>query len=124
MAKNECNKAVANLMEWIRREPHWAARFDAIQGSHTAAARAGSGLSNEGLLNVLGEEGAGVLFGCVFEDLAARRFNDVEGLPHNIVDDYLKRRGWRDSVPSRRYLATLRDARMSLFEVSAVMPRK
>lgn len=124
MAKSESNKAVANLMEWIRREPHWGARFDAIQGSHTAAARAVSGLSNEGLLNVLGQEGAGVLYGCVFEDLAARRFNDVEGLPHNIVDDYLKCRGWRDAVPSRRYLATLRDTRMSLFEVSAVMPGK
>ncbi|MBC7622874.1 MAG: DUF2384 domain-containing protein [Aeromicrobium sp.] len=124
MAKSESNKAVANLMEWMRREQKWGTRFEAIHEVHTASTRAVSGLPIEGLLNVLGDEGAGVLFGCVFEDLAARRFNDFEGPPHNIVDDYLKRRGWRDSVPSRRYMAVLRDVRMSVFEVSAVMPGK
>jgi len=72
-------------------------------------------------LNVLGDAGAGVLFGCVFEDFVARHYEDP---PHNIIDDYLKRRGWRDSVPSRRYMAALRDARMSVFEVSAVLPGK
>jgi hypothetical protein len=123
MAKSESNKAIANLMEWIWREPHWATRFDAVQQVHTASILAVSGLSYAGLLNVLGQHAAGVLYGAVFEDLATQRFNDV-GLPHNIVDDYLKRRGWRDSVPSRRYMATLRDARMSVFEVSAVMPGK
>lgn len=122
MARSESNKAVANLMAWIRREQRWSMPFDATEQAHFAPTCAAGGLSHDGLLKVLGDAGAGVLFGCVFEDMAARQFNDFDSPPHNIVDDYLKRRGWRDTVPSRRYMAALRDARMSVFEVSAVLP--
>ncbi len=121
MAKSESNKAVANLMEWIGREDQWAARFDATLHAHTAATLDAGGLSQEELTEILGDAGSGLLFGCVFEDLTAQRF---ETAPHNIVDEYLKRRGWRDSVPCRRYMAALRDATMSVYEVTGVSSGK
>lgn len=117
MAKSESNKAVANLMEWVRREDQWAALFDATLHAHTAATLDAGRLSQGELTGILGDAGSGLLFGCVFEDLTAQR---VETVPHNIVDDYLKRRGWRDSVPCRRYMAALRDAIMSVYEVTGV----
>ena len=89
-----------------------AIEFDATFHVHTAATLDAGGLSQEELNETLGKAAAGLLFGCAFEDLAARR---VETVPHNIVDDYLKRRGWRDSVPSRRYMAALRDAVMGMY---------
>ena len=117
MAKSESNKAVANLMEWVRREDQWAAAFDSTLLAHTAETLDAGRLSQGELTGILGDAGSGLLFGCVFEDLTAQRF---ETAPHNIVDDYLKRRGWRDSVPCRRYMAALRDATMSVYEVTGV----
>ena len=121
MAKSESNKAVANLMEWVRREDQWAALFEATLHAHTAATLDAGRLSQGELTGILGDAGSGLLFGCVFEDLTAQRFETV---PHNIVDDYLKRRGWRDSVPCRRYMAALRDAIMSVYEVTGVSSGK
>ena len=121
MAKSESNKAVANLMEWVSREEQWGAAFDATLHAHTTATLDAGRLSQAALTAILGQAGSGLLFGCVFEDLTAQRFETV---PHNIVDDYLKRRGWRDSVPCRRYMAALRDATMSVYEVTGVSSGK
>jgi len=40
----------------------------------------------------------------------------------NIVDDYLKRRGWKEPVANRQYMAALRTSAMSLYEVSDIIP--
>ncbi len=40
----------------------------------------------------------------------------------NIVDDYLKRRGWKETAPNRRYMQALRGSVMSLYEVSGIVP--
>ena len=59
-----------------------------------------------------------MLFGMLFEDFVSHRFPDDK----NIIDDYLKRCGWRESVPGRRYLQQLRDSVLSLYEVVEVSP--
>src|SRR3546814_10759833 len=41
----------------------------------------------------------GTLRGCAFEDLLTQEF-EPDGL--NIVDDYLKRRGWNEKAPHKR----------------------
>ena len=40
----------------------------------------------------------------------------------NIVDDYLKRRGWKENAVDRAYMAALRSSTMSLYEVSDIQP--
>ena len=40
----------------------------------------------------------------------------------NIADDYLRRRGWRESVSTRAYIAGLRRLVISLYEVSGLVP--
>ncbi|SFA62046.1 hypothetical protein SAMN04487972_14318, partial [Paracoccus halophilus] len=54
---------------------------------------------------------------CGFEDFLGRHYDDG-----NIVDLYLKRRGWKESVLNRAYFAALRDTPVSLYEVSDVRP--
>ena len=39
----------------------------------------------------------------------------------NIVDDYLKRRGWKESASARAYMLALRSSVMSLYEVSDIV---
>ena len=60
-----------------------------------------------------------VLFGCAFEDFLTRTLGEEAAI---IVDDYLKRRGWKESVTNKRYMQALRDSEMSLYEVSEVVP--
>jgi hypothetical protein len=116
MAKSESNKAVANLIQWMQREAIWASRFDALMMAHIESTLNANALTTEQLRETLGVADS-QLFGCVFEHLCAERFDEA---PNNFVDDYLKRRGWRDSIPSRRYMVALRDASLNLYEITAV----
>jgi len=57
------------------------------------------------------------VWGCAFEDFLTRELNDGR----NIVDDYLKRRGWKESASARAYMSALRTSVVSLYEVSDIV---
>ena len=59
------------------------------------------------------------LWGCAFEDFLTRT---VEPDDVNLVDAYLKRRGWKEPVANRRYMEALCRSVMSLYEVSGLVP--
>jgi hypothetical protein len=52
-------------------------------------------------------------------DIRTREF-EPDGA--NIADNYLKRRGWKETPSSRAYIRALRKSVMSLYEVSEVIP--
>src|SRR3546814_2920227 len=56
----------------------------------------------------------------VFE--AALLTRTIEPGDRNIVDDYIRRRGWNESGSTKIYLRALRSSVMSLYEVSEVEP--
>jgi hypothetical protein len=116
--RSETDKAIRNLMNWADR-PEWSAEQTAVFDSHLAPVCDRIRISQEELGEQLAEQGyGGMLFGMMFEDFISRRLADDK----NIIDDYLKRRGWRESVPGRRYLQQLRDSVLSLYEVVDVAP--
>lgn len=78
-----------------------------------------AGLEPDDLFEMVGQHWEGTLWGCAFEDLLTQEF-EPDGL--NIVDDYLKRRGWNEKAPHKAYMKALRHAVMSLYEVSEVVP--
>src|SRR3546814_3147433 len=51
----------------------------------------------------------GPLWGCAFEDLLTQ---ELEPEGRNLVDDYLKRRGWNEKAPNKAYMRALRDTVM------------
>ncbi len=59
------------------------------------------------------------VFGSAFEDFMTRRRDEESG---TIVDEYLRRRAFKESVPARRYLEALRDSAISLYEVVDSVP--
>ena len=65
-----------------------------------------------------GDHWAATLWGCAFEDFLTL---DLDG-SGNIVEDYLKRRGWNEKTPDKAYMTGLRSSVMSLYEVSNVRP--
>lgn len=106
-------------MNWADR-PEWAKEQATIFHAHLAPICERLGYSQEELGQELAEHDyGGMLFGMMFEDFASRHLAP-DG--KNLIDDYLKRRGWRESVTGRRYLQQLRDSVLSLYEVIAVSP--
>lgn len=120
MAKgSEIDKAIRNIMNWADR-PEWVGEKAAVFDAHLNLLCERLGISQEELGQELAEHGyGGMVFGIIFEDFFSRRI-PPDG--KNIIDDYLQRRSWRESVSGRRYLQQLRDSVLSLYEVVEVSP--
>jgi hypothetical protein len=105
------------LMKCLRRD-EWREAFEETLDQHLTAACAQAGVEKAELAKVLDDRALSNLWGCVFEDFLTRE--DEAGL--NIVDDYIRRRAWKESASDRRYMVGLRNSLMSLYEVSGIEP--
>lgn len=108
---------IAGLIAWARRD-EWRGALAALLERHCAEACAGAGIAPEEIEDILGGYAASTLWGAAFEDLLATDLPDGR----NIADDYLRRRGWKESVATRDYIAGLRRSVISLHEVSGLVP--
>lgn len=108
---------ISGLLSFISREENWRERLQDVVAEHLMPALEEFDIDHDELADVLGEPWAGALWGCGFEDFLGRRYGE-----ENIVDLYLKRRGWQETALNRAYFAALRDAPVSLYEVSGVEP--
>lgn len=115
--RSDIDKAIRNIMKWVER-PEWAEAQATVFEAHLAPVGAHLGMEPAELAAEMDANGyGGMLFGVQFEDFLSR--DTAAGNP---VDDYLKRRGWRESVRGRRYLKAIRDSALSLYEVIDVTP--
>ncbi len=104
-------------MKWIGRE-EWSDAFGDLLDHHLARACKGADVEIEDLPSLIGDHEVSTLWGCAFEDFLTRDLDEGR----NIADDYLKRRGWKESPSDRAYIAALRSSTMSLYEVSGIVP--
>lgn len=108
---------ISGLIAWSRRA-EWREAFDGLLDRHSAAACAAAGIALPDIARLLGEDAATVLWGAAFEDLLATDLPDGR----NIAEDYLRHRGWKEAAATRDYIAGLRRAAISLYEVSGLVP--
>lgn len=99
--------------------PAWGEHLGEALGDHLGLAMEEFDFEADELADIVGDHWAGVLWGCAFEDLLTRT---IEPGDRNIVDDYIRRRGWNESGSTKIYLRALRASVMSLHEVSEVEP--
>ena len=111
--------SLSGVRKWLQRE-EWAEPFDQLLEMHLEVPCDAAGIEMAELPDVLGGDVASNVFGCVFEDMLARELGDGS----NIVDDYSKRRGWKEPVPNKRYMTALLSSVMSLYEVSEIVPER
>lgn len=105
------------LIKWSNRE-RWAERFEAILEDHLMQTCDETGLEIDDIVSTIGEDlFMSTVWACAFEDFLTREFDDGE----NAIDDYLKRRGWKETASVRTYMAALRNSTMSLYEVSDIV---
>ncbi|WP_245415191.1 hypothetical protein [Hoeflea marina] len=105
-------------MKFLTR-PEWSACFQSVFDAHFGPALDAEDMVFDDIVDILGEHWALTLWGCAFEDFLTQNFA-VEG--GNFVDEYLKRRGWKESAQTKAYMRALRISVMSLYEVSDILP--
>ena len=108
---------ISGLLAFVSREGGWRDRLQDVVAEHLMPALEEFEIDQDGLADLLGDQWSGVLWGCGFEDFLGQHYEDG-----NIVDLYLKRRGWKETALNRAYFSALRDAPVSLYEVSDVQP--
>ncbi|WP_299439393.1 hypothetical protein [uncultured Rhodospira sp.] len=106
------DQAIQNLLAWSRKD-EWVPLLENIFANHLDDVLEDYDLDDEELVELLGPAFQS-LYSVIVEDLFSTPIDD-DG--RTIIDDYLKRRGWREKVHGRRYLEALRDSTMSLYEV-------
>ncbi len=110
--------SVSGPMKWVVKDP-WRDAFLDLLDHHIGRVLDEHDIHDfDELGGLIGPDWAMTLWGCAFEDFLTK---DVEGAG-NIVDDYLKRRGWKESAENKAYIAGLRDSVMGLYEVSDIQP--
>ncbi|TAN71021.1 MAG: hypothetical protein EPN20_04990 [Magnetospirillum sp.] len=112
------DKAIDNLLAWSQRE-EWTALREQVLADHFDEIFERTGITMDGIARQLGEGAIRMVLGCVVEDFFAARFGE-DG--ENVIDDYLRRRGWKEKVAARRYLEAMRDSAISLHEVVDLVP--
>src|SRR5438132_3008395 len=109
--------SLQGLMKWLARA-EWRDRFAEVYDHHLLPACRRTGLDAEEVAAILGENWfMTTVWGGAFEDFLTREGADGR----NIVDDYLKRRGWKESASTRSYMSALRTSVISLYEVSNIV---
>ena len=110
---------ISDLLEFISRDDVWRDRLQEVVAEHLMPALDEFEIDDDDLLELLGEPWPGVLWGCGFEDFLGRRYGE-----ENIVDLYLKRRGWSETALNQDYFSALRDTPVRLYEVTEVKSGK
>jgi hypothetical protein len=111
-------KAVGAIMKWSERDD-WSEQLATVFADHFGPVLEDFGMTIEELMDVLKPEGFMPLFGCAFEDFTTCSFEPDQ---RNVVEDYLKRRGWKASAPVKSYLRALQSSVMSVYEVVDTAP--
>ena len=88
------SQSIQGLIKWSQRG-EWRDNFEAVFDRHVGAACRGAGIGLDELAEIIGDHWMSTLWGCAFEDL-------VSAAERNVADDYLKRRGWKESTGTLR----------------------
>ena len=109
--------AMVGLGKWLKRE-EWREPLGQAVVEHLGAACDDHGIEIEALEDVVGQEAFIDAWGAACEDFFTRDLEDGR----NFADDYLKRRGWKESPANREFIKGLRHSVVGLYEVTEVEP--
>lgn len=111
-------KAIANILKWIGRE-EWREPMGSLLEDHLGPPCDDFDIDPDDLPEEIGPELFDMAVACVFDDFLTCEFEPDD---RNPIEQYLKRRGWKESVIGKRYLQALRQSVMSLYEVTDTAP--
>ena len=106
-----------NITKWMAQGP-WPDHLQLVLHEHLHAYCDEYDIDGfEELGTKIGQHWLSTVWDITFEDFLSRETEDG-----NVVDHYLKRRGWNEKVLTKAYLKSIRGSVMSLYEVSDIRP--
>lgn len=118
--RKEIDKAIRNILNFVEQQPEWQQRLDEIFSQMLSPAAQSLGIEEDELVTEIQQAGCSHMVFCyVFEEFASVHWDNEE---RSFIDEYLKRRGWRETPRGRRYLQALNNSEVQLWEITAVKP--
>ncbi|AWK15594.1 hypothetical protein SK355_13955 [Candidatus Fukatsuia symbiotica] len=114
--QKELDKAIVHLMKYAE-EALWSERKKQFFDDILMDAANGVDISVSELIETLGEGYLGMAFSYLFELFATSCWNNEKFC---MIEDYVKRRGWRETPYATRYLNALAKSEVRLWEVVTV----
>ena len=116
--RKEIDKAIRNLIKFSKQQTEWNKRFNGMFADLIEAAADRLDMDEEELSEILGAESYEFMaFGFTFEEFASALWDNED---QSFIDEYLKRRGWRETAMARRYLRAINASEFQLWEVTDV----
>jgi len=103
------------LQKWSAR-PEWQDNFTELLARHLEPVCERFDLDEDSFWHLFPEGFEMVMMTYVFEDLVTETFPDGR----NLADEYLKRRGWKESATTRNYIRALKESRIRIYEISGI----
>ena len=118
-AQKETDLAIRHLMDYVESNAEWTTCIRQIESDLVTPVAENLGIDFDQAMDHLfdGPYG-GDVFGYIFEDAVTCNWNNKG----SVIDEYLKKRGWREGPHGRKYLRSLIGSDVKLWEVSAVSP--
>lgn len=107
------------LAKWSQKE-EWDELFGDVLDMHFGAVCDDRDVDFDELAELIGDDAFAALWTCAFEDFLTQPRSEENDA--TIIDDYLRRRGWKESATAKRYLEALKDSMMSFYEASDIVP--
>jgi hypothetical protein len=114
------DRAISNLVKWSAKDD-WMPYREQVFAEHLDPVMEKLDVTGKEIAEAMGDA-LDMLYSVILEDFFTARFGDDGEL--NVIDDYLKRRGWREKVLAKRYLEAIRDSVISLYEIVDLNPGK
>lgn len=116
--QKEIDKAIHHLLAYPAQNDVWAQRLEEAMSQMLVPVAQTLNMDDDQLKALLVNGPYGhMAFGYIFEDFATSVWDDDKG---SLIDDYLKRRGWREGAAGRRYLKAMSDSSVKLWEITNV----
>jgi hypothetical protein len=109
---------ISGLIKWAQRDD-WKALWEDVFLEHVRPGCDSFDLEPDDLMSVIGEQHFLMLWRCAFEDFLTRS-RELDG--QTIAADYIKRRGWKETVPTKRYIQQLETSVIGLYEIGDIVP--
>jgi len=118
--RKEIDKAIAHLRQFQEENAPWDALMDEFLSQMFAPLAKRLAISVEDAeAQIMDGDYGFMAYGYLFEEFATAR---RDGAPRNMIDEYLQQRGWREGTHGRRYLRTLSESDLDLWEVVDCRP--
>jgi hypothetical protein len=108
---------LSGLIQWGQRD-EWKPLWEEVFLDHVQAGCESLDLEPDELMSIIGEHHFLMLWRCAFEDFLTRS-RESDG--QTIATDYIKRRGWKESVSTKRYIQQLETSVIGLYEVGDIV---